>query len=123
MSLSDGPLESMVHQDQEENSFEAVALDCSFAKTTETNKDINEESTLVKENEISAKNSTNQLKKSKEANIMKAGNFEKCDDICNVDGKFVLLILAGLTGGSSEGYVIDLVREANQQGMVKFSVV
>jgi predicted alpha/beta-fold hydrolase len=31
--------------------------------------------------------------------------------------KFALLILAGLTGGSSEGYVMDLVNAANRRGV------
>lgn len=31
---------------------------------------------------------------------------------------FVLLILAGLTGGSGEGYVLDLVNSANDIGTV-----
>ena len=34
----------------------------------------------------------------------------------NSDPPRVLLILAGLTGGSSEGYVMDLVSHANSLG-------
>lgn len=34
-----------------------------------------------------------------------------------------LLVLAGLTGGSSEGYVMDLVQHANQQGFDCFVMI
>jgi predicted alpha/beta-fold hydrolase len=34
-----------------------------------------------------------------------------------------LLVLAGLTGGSSEGYVMDLVQHANAQGFDCFVMI
>lgn len=114
--MCDGPLDGLIHEDSsfcdsynEKNDanhngsndnktdvvksidisshlYEAVALDCSFAKN---NRNITSQS--------GDRNNEN-------------------SDINEGKEDYVLLILAGLTGGSSEGYVLDLVHTANNKG-------
>jgi predicted alpha/beta-fold hydrolase len=128
--LSDGPLDGMIHEDSSfcgnfneneddsncisiddvgvksfndnRHSYEAVALDCSFAKNNRNKED---KKTKIKINPTSNLSSDKTEKESKQKNDT---NEPKMD--------YVLLILAGLTGGSSEGYVLDLVHTANDKG-------
>ena len=103
----------MLHVDEKGCSFEAVALDCSL-HTPKLCKVITGESLLEKEIDISFKKKdcrTDPLERPHGGDKAKTEDNEQ-----NEDKKYVLLILAGLTGGSGEGYVVDLVNEANQQG-------
>ena len=79
-----------------DHSLEAVAVDCSFANT--------ETSSIPLDGDV--KNDNKSMKKE-----IGSGKKKKKAD-------FVLLILAGLTGGSGEGYVLDLVNSANDIGAV-----
>jgi hypothetical protein len=139
--LSDGPLDGMIHNDSSfcencnengnditghneedinvnsdndnRHSYEAVALDCSFAKKNknrENNNNISDDNkTKIKNNLMSKLSSETKEKES----------IEKNSDITETKMDYVLLILAGLSGGSSEGYVLDLVRTANEKGEKK----
>ena len=110
----------MSHIDEKECSFEAVALDCSF-HTPKLSDLTPGESVLEKEIEISAKKEVDQLGAPNGGNDAQTVKSEQNARLDNADNKFALLILAGLTGGSGEGYVVDLVNEANQQGALQIN--
>jgi hypothetical protein len=86
-----------------DHSLEAVAVDCSFAYTETSTIPLN---SSINEVDSDCKNSNEDMKKD-----ISSGKKKKKAD-------FVLLILAGLTGGSGEGYVLDLVNSANDIGAV-----
>ena len=108
----------MSHIDEEECSFEAVALDCSF-HTPKLSNLTPGESVLEKQIDISAKKDVDPLGTPNEGDNAETEESEENARLNDVDNKYVLLILAGLTGGSGEGYVVDLVNEANQQGALQ----
>ena len=123
--LSDGPLDNMLHVDEKGCSFEAVALDCSL-HTPKLCKVITGESLLEKEIDISFKKKdcrTDPLVTPNGGDKAKTEDNEQYNPLHNEDKKYVLLILAGLTGGSGEGYVVDLVNEANQQGALPCNAI
>ena len=107
--LSDGPLEDLHEIDSsfcttDDHSLEAVAVDCSFANT----EIIGDQS-----NSLNSGENESDMKKNNKDDVKKElGNEHK------KNAGFVLLILAGLTGGSGEGYVLDLVNSANDVGTV-----
>ena len=109
--LSDGSLEDLNQIDSsfcttDDHSLEAVAVDCSFANTE------------IKGNQLNSLNSGGE----DESDNMKNNNKDVVKKELRSEKKknagFVLLILAGLTGGSGEGYVLDLVNSANDVGTV-----
>lgn len=122
MPLADGPIGMMNNEDtsycsdKSEAMFEAVALDCSFAKsgnvrTGSAQVGVVRNDALRKasgDESVVVKAVLNDLQKNVGA-IMSSGEDETKND-------FVLIILAGLTGGSEEGYVLDLVDAANEKG-------
>ena len=80
-----------------------MAVDCSFAYTETSSIPLN---SSINEVDGDVKNNDRDMQKE----IGSGKKKEKAD--------FVLLILAGLTGGSGEGYVLDLVNSANDIGSV-----
>jgi hypothetical protein len=126
--LSDGPLDGMIHEDSSfcdncnengnditclseddinvnsdnnRHSYEAVALDCSFAKK---NKNRENKSNISGDNKTQIKNNlTTNLSPNKEKE-----NIELNSDRNETKMDYVFLILAGLTGGSSEGYILQM---------------
>ena len=119
--LSDGPLEDLNQIDSsfcttDDHSLEAVAVDCSFANTEIKGNRLNSVNSCEVDSDMKCNN--------KKDNIKKELGGEK-----KKNAGFVLLILAGLTGGSGEGYVLDLVNSANDVGTVdtvetvKFNII
>ena len=121
----------MIHEDSsfcttEEHSFEAVALDCAFAShSSKKSKNVGKTSETAETSEISEKSKTSKTSEVNDINeIKKNHNNSNKENISpqnsnkeNVLKKeFCFLILAGLTGGSEEAYVLDLVNTANEQG-------
>jgi hypothetical protein len=80
-----------------------VAVDCSFANTETSTIPLN---SSISEIDGDIKNDSTEMNRE-----IGSGQSKKKAD-------FVLLILAGLTGGSGEGYVLDLVNSANDIGTV-----
>lgn len=104
--LSDGPLEDLNQIDSSfcttnDHSLEAVAVDCSFANTEIKGNRLNSVSSCEVDSYMKCNNKKKELGRERKKN-----------------SGFVLLILAGLTGGSGEGYVLDLVNSANDVGTV-----
>ena len=93
--------EDPTHCTGTDHSLEAVAVDCSFAYTETSSIPLNSSINKV---DSDATSSNEDMKKERGSGKKK----KKAD--------FVLLILAGLTGGSGEGYVLDLVNSANDVG-------
>ena len=96
-------------KDENGQIYESVALDCSYA-------DKHFHSELLQEKiatEVHAADGNNDR--------LQTGLFTENDkntssNNASSERNYVLLILAGLTGGSGEGYVVDLVNTANKQG-------
>ena len=121
MPLADGPIGMMNNEDESfcsdksERSFEAVALDCSFAnpghakQVSIPNNDVAGMIDTDKDEPMKMKDAVYESVHENSRPIISGEKNEKKKD-------FVLLILAGLTGGSDEGYVLDLVDAANQTG-------
>jgi hypothetical protein len=108
----------------EEHSFEAVAVDCSYASdgaVTESSYDFQRDDSNVTPasdgppGRSEVKESASDVPKNVSAvsNSDTAGGSDSTEN----ENKFALLILAGLTGGSGEGYVLDLVHSANMIGI------
>ena len=121
MPLADGPIGMMNNEDasfcsdKSESLFEAVALDCSFANACHTEQD------SIPNNIAVGKIDTDKdvVKKSKDGvceSVHENSRPIVSGEKNGIKKDFVLLILAGLTGGSDEGYVLDLVDAANQTG-------
>jgi hypothetical protein len=115
----------------EEHSFEAVAVDCSYASdsavTVSSNDCQRDELNSTPASDGSAgrsvvKKSASDVPKNA-SDVPKNPSAVPKSDINNSpesENKFALLILAGLTGGSGEGYVLDLVHSANMIGVLIF---
>lgn len=111
----------------DEHSFEAVAVDCSYASdsdVTESSNDIQKDglsSTPASDNpaggpevkEIASTVPKNASDVPKNVSDVPKSETRGGNGSSEKEDKFVLLILAGLTGGSGEGYVLDLVHSAN----------
>ena len=113
----------------DEHSFEAVAVDCSYAgdsDVTESSNDIQKDglsSTPASDNQAGGpevKEIASTVPKN--ASDVPKSEIRGGNSSSEKEDKFVLLILAGLTGGSGEGYVLDLVHSANIIGTLIYCV-
>ena len=102
--------------DKSENSFEAVALDCSFANPRDTKEIEISHNDTVERNSVD-KDAAMKLKEGVSKGVHEESGPIVHGEKVEIKKDFVLLILAGLTGGSDEGYVLDLVDAANQTGI------